>query len=68
MHAHLSVDNVINPRPVAEFFDHESPVHCVCIDEFATLAAAGADDGTVIVWDLRLNSACFTHVVSPAKR
>jgi WD40 repeat protein len=55
-----SSSNLIEPSPLAEFFDHATQVHCVALslgreggrEDRVTLLAAGAEDGRVIVWDV----------------
>ncbi len=52
-----SANGMLSPHPVAEFFDHEHSVMSVAIEENdGYFAAAGAEDGTVIIWDTRLAS------------
>jgi len=38
---------------VSEFVDHENEVKCVALDSTGQVAASGAEDGTIILWDLR---------------
>jgi WD40 repeat protein len=59
---------MLSASPSAEFEDHEYPIHSVSLDTEGSLAAAGAEDGSVIVWDLRTHTALFQYQASAAKR
>ena len=60
--------SMIGNRPAAEFFDHESAVLCVAIDEYGRLGAAGAEDGQLVVWDLRVKNVLFSYPASPGRK
>ena len=42
--------------PFLELVDHEAPVTCVAIASSASIVAAGADDGALLIWDARPSS------------
>lgn len=42
----------LDPRPVMDFFDLETPIHSVAIDPSGKLVAAGAEDGKTAVWEV----------------
>ncbi|CAN0511586.1 unnamed protein product [Scytosiphon promiscuus] len=42
----------MNPIPVLELFDLETPVQALAIDGAGKALAAGGEDGMVAVWDL----------------
>ena len=44
--------------PLLELYDHEAPVCCVALNGSATLLAAGAEDGRLLVWDARAGGQC----------
>ena len=58
----------ITSTPVAEFYDHENPVQCVSLSSDSKYAAAGANDGKVIVWDQKAGAEQFSYQVSQAGR
>jgi WD40 repeat protein len=51
--------------PLAEFNLH-SAVLSVAIDSRGTVAAAGAEDGTVMAWELRNRTLLFSYAASNA--
>lgn len=38
--------------PEAEFFDHDTPIQCVALDNSCRFVAAGAEDGRICVWSI----------------
>ena len=42
----------ISSKPIAQFYDHENSVQAVALDGYGEYAAAGADDGTVLIWKI----------------
>ena len=58
----------LGSTPLTEFYDHENPIQSVSLSTDAKLAAAGADDGKVIVWDAKAGNELFSYQVSPAGR
>jgi WD40 repeat protein len=65
-------DATVHLPPVIELYDHEAPISCVAIDDDATLVAAGAEDGTVVIWNInpsrKMGSVQATKLVTNAKR
>lgn len=55
---------MISAVPLAEFYDHESMIASVHLERNGTFAAAGAEDGTLIVWDVNTQSMVFSCQVS----
>jgi len=43
----------LGKRPLMDLVDHESEVKSVAIDSSGQVAASGAEDGTILLWDLR---------------
>jgi WD40 repeat protein len=43
---------LLSTVPEAEFFDHDTPVQCVSIDDSGKYVAAGAEDGRLCVWSM----------------
>jgi len=43
----------MNKRPLMDLVDHDNEVKCVALDSSGQVAASGAEDGTIILWDLR---------------
>jgi len=43
----------LSKRPIMELVDHENEVKSVAIDSSGQVAASGAEDGTILLWDLR---------------
>lgn len=58
----------INPSPVAEFYDHESAISAAAMHDSGGFAAAGAEDGFLVVWNLSSLSPLFSRVVTTNKR
>jgi WD40 repeat protein len=48
-------------KNLLEFYDHETSVQVVALHPTATLAAAGAEDGTLIIWDLPYAASTLTQ-------
>jgi WD40 repeat protein len=42
--------------PLAEFVDHETEVHTVDVDSLCQIAASGASDGSLALYDLKTKS------------
>lgn len=60
-----SAVGVLSAQPLAEFFDHDRSVVCVALEPFeGQFAAAGAEDGTVIIWNTIQMSVAATIEVS----
>lgn len=60
--------NIFSPGPVTEFSEHDYPVHCVAISGEGDYGAAGAEDGTLTIWDLNAQITQATHHCSEGKR
>ncbi|PRP85404.1 hypothetical protein PROFUN_06950 [Planoprotostelium fungivorum] len=45
-------EGTISFLPLAEFFDHETEIHCADIDDKGTIASSGSADGVICIWDL----------------
>lgn len=41
---------LLSSVPEVEFFDHDTPVQCVAMDDAGQLVAAGAEDGRLCIW------------------
>jgi WD40 repeat protein len=50
--------------PVCEFSDHEHAVTCVALDCSGALAASGAEDGTLIVWNVVTRAVMVNYTIS----
>ncbi len=59
---------MLSASPSAEFEDHEFPVHSVAIDTEGDVGAAGAEDGSVVVWNLLTQTSLYHYPCSPMKR
>jgi len=60
-----SAVGVLSVQPHAEFFDHDRSVVCVALEPLeGKFAAAGAEDGTVIIWNTAQVSVAATVEVS----
>ena len=46
----VSSTGLLSTVPEAEFFDHDTPIQCVAIDDSGKYVAAGAEDGRLCVW------------------
>jgi WD40 repeat protein len=66
--AAVSGGGAINAAPVAEFYDHESAITCAAIHDQGLYAAAGAEDGLLVIWNLSTFATVFSRVVSTNKR
>lgn len=56
------VNNNLGPTPLVELYEHDNAVCCVKLSDSADYLAAGSEDGTLIVWDIRvMRSAAFTQ-------
>jgi WD40 repeat protein len=57
---------------VLELYEHETPVISVAINDANTFVAAGAEDGSLVVWSIncktRQSSVAFTKLISTAAR
>lgn len=55
-----------------ELYEHESPVISVAINDGNTFVAAGAEDGSLVVWSTnfktRQSQLSFTKLISTAAR
>lgn len=54
--------------PAAEFFDHENSVQSVALHPLATHAAAGGEDGTVMIWEVRSQVLTTSSQISKTGR
>lgn len=60
-----SAVGVLSAQPQAEFFDHDRSVVCVALEPLeGRFAAAGAEDGTVIIWNTEQVAVAATVEVS----
>jgi factor associated with neutral sphingomyelinase activation len=48
-----TTESSINPRPIGEFAEHEAAITACSMDSRGITAASGAEDGGLILWDLR---------------
>ncbi len=56
---------MLSALPIAEFYDHEQSVVCVALEpENGLYAAAGAEDGNVIIWDTKQLNIITTIEIS----
>lgn len=39
--------------PLLELFDHDKPIQSLAMDQTGNLVAASAEDGSILIWDLR---------------
>ena len=57
---------------VLELYEHETPVISVAINDTNTYVAAGAEDGSLVVWSTnfktRQSSVAFSKLISTAAR
>lgn len=60
--------NLVDPTAVAEFGDLDAAVRAVALDGTSQLAAAGTEEGTLILWDIKSNSVLFSTSVSQTRR
>jgi WD40 repeat protein len=60
-------NGTLNSKPTAEFYDHENSVQAVAIDSHAEFAAAGADDGTVLIWNIASQSLIGNCQISSSR-
>jgi WD40 repeat protein len=61
-------NNIFNPAPTMEFSEHDYPVYCVAISNDGDYGAAGAEDGTLTIWDLNAQTTLATYHCSQSKR
>ena len=59
---------VLSNTPMAEFYDHENAIKSVDVESKGNFAAAGADDGTVLIWDIKSLSLCGSCCISSSGR
>jgi WD40 repeat protein len=59
---------MLSAAPTAEFTDHEYPIQCVSIDSNGEIGAAGAEDGSLVVWDLKIQTAVMSYQCSAIKK
>lgn len=53
----------LNPLPLLELFDLETPAVAVAIDAAGVALAAGGEDGMVAVWDIATGALSATYVL-----
>jgi WD40 repeat protein len=57
---------------VLELYEHETPVISVAINDSNTYVAAGAEDGSLVVWSIncktRQSTVAFSKLISTAAR
>ena len=60
---------LLSSVPEVEFFDHDTPIQCVAIDDSCQYVAAGAEDGRVCVWSVGKGGALLSqaHISSSGK-
>lgn len=56
----------LNPLPLLELFDLETPAVAVAIDAAGVALAAGGEDGMVAVWDVATGALSATYVLGSA--
>ena len=59
---------LVRPDPVAVLSEMEGAVRCVALNDAASLAAAGGDDGSLIVWDLKTCAVLYSSTAVDTKR
>ncbi len=59
---------LVRSDPLAVFSEMEGAVRCVALNDAANLVAAGGEDGTLIVWDLKSGTVLFSSLVVESKR
>ena len=57
-------NNLLSGQPAAEFQDHENAIQVVALKDDVKMAAAGADDGKVIVWNIQTQLTVLTCKIS----
>lgn len=50
----------MNPLPVLELFDLETPAQALSIDRAGKVLAAGGEDGVVALWDIATGTLSAT--------
>ena len=63
----LKPGGLLNIKPTAEFYDHENSVQSVALDASASFAAAGSDDGTVMIWHLSSQTLAANCTISASR-
>lgn len=58
----------IASTPLSEFYDHEHPIQSVSLSSHGKYAAAGADDGKIIIWEAKSGNEVLNHQVSQSGR
>jgi len=53
-------NNLLSGQPAAEFQDHDNAIQVVALKDDVKMAAAGADDGKVIVWNIQTQLTVLT--------
>lgn len=57
----------VSSKPLLEFYDIDSPVTSVDIDDSATFVLIGSEDGTIVQLDVRNENLVFKTPVSPVR-
>jgi WD40 repeat protein len=59
---------LVRADPLAVLSEMEGAARCVALNDAANLVAAGGEDGTLIVWDLKTRTVLFSSLVVESKK
>eukprot|EP01038_Epipyxis_sp_PR26KG_P015463 gene15463-20862_t len=59
---------IIGTAAIASFYDHDNSVSSVSLDDTGTFAAAGSENGALIVWHIHTQSLLFNYVASRKRK